>query len=487
MHMISAEEMGIIDANTDALGIPRKQLMESSGNAIARVGRELVEEGGDIAVVCGRGNNGGDAMVAARFLNQYDVTVYLLGRAENITTSIARENWEALLAAEYDTNEVRDSAAIEFDSPDLIVDGMLGTGGTGALRQPERSAAIAMNEMAAPTLSVDVPSGVDADIGPTDGVAVDADHVVTFHDTKPGVSMLDCKVTVANIGIPAAARRFVGNGDLLRVQRDTTSHKGGNGEVLIIGGGPYTGAPALTGQAALRTGADLVRIACPEGIAREVQGFSENLIVESLPGKQLQPEHVDQLLSMASEQDTVVLGPGLGESNLTLRAVQAFLGAYDGLVVVDADALQVVPDTDTDATVICTPHQGELQAMGGETSEKWNERADLITRFAKSLSQTVLVKGVYDIISDGEQTRISRTGNAAMTVGGTGDVLAGVTAALATSLDPLPAASVAAYVSGRAGDLVMDGSIRGPLRGNGLLATDLVEAIPAAMTPEEIR
>jgi NAD(P)H-hydrate epimerase len=181
------------------------------------------------------------------------------------------------------------------------------------------------------------------------------------------------------------------------------------------------------------------------------------------------------------------LGPGLGESNLTLRAVQAFLGAYDGLVVVDADALQVVPDTDTDATVICTPHQGELQAMGGETSEKWNERADLITRFAKSLSQTVLVKGVYDIISDGEQTRISRTGNAAMTVGGTGDVLAGVTAALATSLDPLPAASVAAYVSGRAGDLVMDGSIRGPLRGNGLLATDLVEAIPAAMTPEEIR
>jgi NAD(P)H-hydrate epimerase len=485
--MITAEEMGIIDANTDALGVCRKQLMESSGNAIARVVRELVDQDTDIAVVCGRGNNGGDAMVAARFLQQYSVTVYLLGRAENITTSIARENWDALLAADFDTRELRDSSAVEFDSPDLIVDAMLGTGATGALRQPERSAAVAMNEMTVPTLSVDVPSGVDADIGPTDGLAVDANHVVTFHDTTPGLGMLDCEVTVANIGIPTAARRFVGNGDLLRVQRDVTSHKGVNGEVLVIGGGPYTGAPALTGQAALRAGADLVKVACPEGVAHDVQGFSENLIIEPLTGEQLKPEHIDHLLIKAKQQDTVVLGPGLGENNATLEAVRAFLTAYNGRAVIDADALQVVPNTDTDATLICTPHQGELQAMGGETSDNWEERATLVSGFAEHVGQTLLVKGVYDIITDGTQTRISRTGNAAMTVGGTGDVLAGVTAALATSLDPLPAASVAAYVSGRAGDLIVDGNIKGPRRGNGLLATDLVEAIPAAMELEEFK
>jgi NAD(P)H-hydrate epimerase len=343
-----------------------------------------------------------------------------------------------------------------------------------------------VNKTDAPVLAVDVPSGVDADTGEAAGPAVVADHVVTFHDDKPGLSTLDCEVTVADIGIPEAAERFVGNGDLTRISRDPHSHKGVNGEVLVVGGGPYTGAPALSAQAALRTGADLVRVACPEGVAREVQGYSENLILRPFAGDHLVSGHVPRLLAEAEGHDTVVFGPGLGDHEETLSAVGTFLESYEGTAVVDADALQVVPEVDTDATLVCTPHQGELRKMGGETSEDWAERAELVESFAADLGHTLLVKGVYDVVSDGERTRVSRTGNAAMTVGGTGDVLAGVTAALASVLDSHDAACVAAYANGRAGDLVVAGEAGDPPRGNGLLATDLVEAMPAALDPEVV-
>ncbi|PSP56548.1 NAD(P)H-hydrate epimerase, partial [Halobacteriales archaeon QH_7_66_37] len=134
--MIRGSEMAVVDGNAAALGVPRKQLMESSGNAIADAVREHAAERSDVCIVAGRGNNGGDAFVAARFLDDYDVRVRLLGRAGTISTSIARENWDALQAAAYDASEWRDSTAVDLGSPDLVVDAMLGTGISGDLREP---------------------------------------------------------------------------------------------------------------------------------------------------------------------------------------------------------------------------------------------------------------------------------------------------------------------------------------------------------------
>ncbi|KTG10385.1 bifunctional ADP-dependent (S)-NAD(P)H-hydrate dehydratase/NAD(P)H-hydrate epimerase [Haloprofundus marisrubri] len=473
--MITSRRMAAVDENAEALGVPRKQLMESSGNAVAREVRSLADDGATVAIVAGRGNNGGDAFVAARFLKAYDVTVHLLGRPETISTDIARENWEALQHAEFDTRVVRDSQTLDLDDPDLVVDAMLGTGVTGELREPEASAAEAMNRNSATVLAVDVPSGVDADTGDSEGVAVDADHVVTFHDGKPGLSNLRATVVVSDIGIPTAAERFVGPGDLNVVVRDPASHKGDNGDILVVGGGPFSGAPALSAQAALRAGADLVNVACPEDVADAVRGYSENLIVHDLDGDHLRPAHVDELLGRAESKDAVVLGPGLGSADETLDAVEQFFAEFEGTAVVDADALQVVPEVDTDATLVCTPHQGELQKMGGETADDWEERAELVEVFAGDVGQTLLVKGAYDIVSDGEQTRVSRTGNAGMTVGGTGDVLAGVTGALAATQEPFDAACVAAWANGHAGDIVA------AERGYGLVSTDLPDALPKAM------
>ncbi|WP_276257792.1 NAD(P)H-hydrate dehydratase [Haloglomus litoreum] len=494
--MLTAQDVAVLDANAEALGVPRKQLMESSGNAVARAVRDLVDPGATVAIVAGRGNNGGDALVAARFLDggaqrapgsrgaerpgDYDCSVSLLGRTSAIGTDISRENWDALVAADADAREVTDATALDLGDPDLVVDAMLGTGVSGDLREPEATAAELMAESDATVLSVDVPSGVDPDGGAGASNAVAADHVVTFHDTKPGLADLDADVRVEPIGIPAAAETFVGPGDLLRLGRDPASHKGENGEVLVVGGGPYTGAPALSAQSALRAGADLVRVACPRNVARELQGYSENLIVRPFDGERFGPDAVDTVRELANGHDTVVLGPGLGGADETLDAVEQLLFALDGTVVVDADALQVVPDVETRAELLCTPHQGELQKMGGETAEDPAERAELVEAFADDLGHTLLVKGAHDVISDGDRTRRNRTGNPGMTVGGTGDVLAGACGALAAVLDTHAAASIAAFANGRAGDIVVEEY------GHGLVATDLVDALPRAMRrPDE--
>jgi len=473
--MITGSEMAVVDENAAALGVSQKQLMESSGNALAGRIRELADPGATVTVVAGRGNNGGDAFVAARFLDEYDVRVLLLGRAENINTEIARENWAALEPLSVAREEVRDSTAVDVGDPDLLVDAMLGTGVSGALREPVATAADAINAADATVVSVDVPSGMNAETGDLPDGAVAADHVVTFHERKPGLEALDATVTVADIGIPPAASTFVERGDLRRVSRAPDSHKGDNGEVLVIGGGPYVGAPALSAQAALRAGADLVRVACPTAVAHEVQGYSENLIVRPVEGREFEPGHVGQVMEFAARHDALVIGPGLGDSEQTLEAAEAILTAYDGTAVVDADALQVVPSLDTEATLICTPHQGELRKMGGPAAEDWRERADLVAEFAREIGATMLVKGRYDVISDGERTRVNRTGNPGMTVGGTGDVLAGVTGSFAARQEPIHAAALGAYVNGRAGDFAFE------RYDAGLVASDMLDHIPEAM------
>jgi NAD(P)H-hydrate epimerase len=375
---------------------------------------------------------------------------------------------------------VRDSRDLDLGDPDVVVDAMLGTGVTGAPREPAATAIRTVNTADATVVSVDVPSGVDADTGDAAGDAVDPDRVVTFHDDKPGLSAYD--VTVAGIGIPDATERFVGPGDL-PATRSPTAHKGDAGEVLVVGGGPYTGAPALAAQAAMRAGADLVRVACPRGVAREVQSYEPGLIVEPFDADSLTAARVSDLLDRAAAHDAVVLGPGIGRDDATAEAVRDFLRGFDGRAVVDADALRAVPETD--ATLVCTPHAGEARAMGADLpADADRERREAATAaLAAEYDATVLLKGRHDVVAtaiegEGPRTRVSRTGTPAMTVGGTGDVLAGVTGALLAVDDPFPAACAAVYANGIAGERVADG------RDRGLVAADLLTELPAALGGE---
>jgi len=245
------------------------------------------------------------------------------------------------------------------------------------------------------------------------------------------------------------------------------------GRAFVIGGGPYTGAPALAAQAALRAGAELSFVAAPDIIAGEIQGYSEDLIVQPYTGRHLTPEQVPELVDTAERyDDVVVLGPGLGTATATLEAVEAFLESYTGPAVIDADALSVVPELETEADLLCTPNRRELAQMGGPETESLLDAADELETFAGELGHVVLAKGPTDVITDGEQTRFNRAGTPGMAVGGTGDVLAGICAGLFEHNEAFEAAAAGAYINGIAGERASTDT------GLGVLASEILEFVP---------
>lgn len=478
--MITSARMAAVDRNAEALGVPRRVLMESSGGAVARTVEEIVGPDDTIEIVAGRGNNGGDGFAAARFLDAVDVRVTLLGDPSGISTSISQANWNALESSAYDTRVIRDASAIDAIDGDVVVDAMLGTGITGTVREPVRTAIERINQSDATVVSVDVPSGLDPDGSGVSAIAVEADQVVTFHDRKPVHAELEMPVTVADIGIPPAAERFVGPGDLVTaMERSPEAHKGDHGRVLIVGGGPYVGAPALSAIAAYRAGADLVHLAVPETIADVVSGFHPEFIVHALPGDRLALAALEGVRDRLEQADVVVVGPGLGDDDGTMEAVRDVIERVRGRLVVDADALAVLPECELDADVVATPHAGEFANMGFDRPADWTNAETSVEAAAADLGSTVLLKGRYDVISDGNRTRVNRTGNPGMTVGGTGDVLTGVTAALLARFESFHAACMAAWTTGRAGDICAE---EAP---GGFLASDVADVVRPAMVVEE--
>jgi len=463
MKIISGEEMKALDTNCKSFGLLPLQLMENAGAALAKEIRARTS-GGRIAIVAGRGNNGGDAFVAARHLCGYEVTVYLLGRSKDIATDEARRNWQILERLDYDLREINDCSKLSISDCDLIIDAIFGTGVRGQITGLEGNAIDAINSSGRPVISVDVPSGLGAN------KTVKADCTVTFHRPKPD---MQGNVVLADIGIPPAAEFFVGDGDLwLLGRRAIESHKGDSGRILVIGGGPYTGAPALSGLAALRAGADIVTVVAPKAVARTISGYSPNLIVCELTGDHLCPDDLEILEKQIKRHDVAVMGMGLGRHPETQEALAEIMPLCKKAVI-DADALQ----PELPLRGIVTPHAGEFKRISGISlvDLDYRKRIEPLRKFAHERGLVVLLKGKVDLISDGDVVRANTTGNPGMTVGGTGDVLAGVTAAFYARSSALRAATAAAYVNGRAGDLVY------PEKDFGMVATDVIEKISQAM------
>lgn len=455
--------MTALDSNCRYFGLLPLQLMENAGAALAREVAARAR-GKRIAVVAGRGNNGGDAFVAARHMAGFGVTVFLLGRPRDIATKEARRNWDILERLDYDLHEIKDASQLCLEQFDLILDGIFGTGVRGPVLGLEALVIDAINSSGKPVISVDIPSGLGTN------KVVKADATVTFHRPKP--DMPD-EVVVADIGIPQAAEFFVGQGDLwLMGRRSQESHKGDSGRILVIGGGPYTGAPTLSAMAALRAGADIVTVAAPKSAARTISGYSPNLIVQELSGDHLCPADLPVLKEQIARHDVVVMGMGLGRHAETGEALAEILPLCKKTVL-DADAL--LPDLPLKGIV--TPHAGEFLRISGISLVDLNykERVEPLKGYAREKGLVVLLKGKVDLISDGEVVRANTTGNPGMTVGGTGDVLAGIVAAFYARAPALRAATAAAYVNGRAGDLVY------PEKDFGMVATDVIEKIPEAM------
>ena len=470
---ITVKEMRIIETNTVALGIPLIRLMEAAGKSVAEaiISKLKPSEAKRIVVLMGRGGNGGDGIVAARYLDSfgYNVEVLPAYREELIGHPDTLENFKIL--KKLSTIKIHKPGKLDvLENADVIIDGLLGTGVRGELRDPIRSLVEKANSVNAQLkVAIDTPTGLDPDTGEIHGVAFKADVTVTFHDIKPGLEKrrdIAGEIIVADIGVPRDAVKYVGPGDLIYnvPKRPREAHKGSSGRILIIGGSNrYTGAPALAGLAALSTGADLAFIVCPESIRHIIAGYSPELITVPYPDKYLNLEVLDHVFRAIEEYrpHVIVVGPGLGRRPETLEAVRRLLDRLveaDKKIVIDADALKAIEygRIKFHGNAILTPHRGEFKALTGETVEEGEKGASIVAEAARNLEATILLKAPIDIISDGERVKYNRTGNPYMAVGGTGDVLTGITASLyALTNDPFTSAILAAYINGLAGDYLL--------------------------------
>lgn len=469
---VTVEEMRALEANADYFGVSYEDLMENAGRATAEAIAARFKPCRVLAV-CGRGNNGGDGFVIARLLTHkgYEVSVLLLGRVADVREGPASANLHRLLSARIGVMEVDTAEMIPesvFDACDVIVDAILGTGSRGAPRGLERKAIELINASSAAKVSVDVPGGLDCRTGACE-ICVRPDLVVTFHAPKKGLEHFDC--VVADIGIPEKASRYAGPGDLMNIRtRGDCSHKGECGRVLVIGGGPYTGAPALAAMAALRAGAGWVTVAAPGRAADIVAAYSPDLITAPLTDRhRIVPEDIKILAPLVAKHDVVVIGNGAGRESETLEAMAQILGLCDR-VVVDADALQ----PDMPLRGIVTPHCGEFRRISGSDCPAGDMERKAM-EFSAARGLVTLLKSKVDIVTDGKQVKLNETGNAGMAVGGTGDVLAGIAGAFYCRNNAFEAATAASFVSGAAGDLVYGD------KGFFMTATDLIGQIPYAM------
>ncbi|MBP1929343.1 NAD(P)H-hydrate epimerase [Methanolinea mesophila] len=443
--VISPARMRAVDRNAAALGVGALQLMESAGMALARKVRE--EDPSGVLILCGKGNNGGDGMVAARHLQDLEPAVCYLdlpGQSRETALQLAALRHCGVELFPVRCEENLNALDRHFSSAGVILDALLGTGARSGLAGPIAGLVERANRSGARIIAADIP---------TPGMR--ANLVLSFH--RPKVAGAE----TVGIGIPLEAECMTGPGDLTLVPgRERSAHKGAGGKVLIIGGGPYQGAPFLAGLGALRAGADIVRVASPA-----FEPVPE-LIYERLPGTVITRDHIDDLLRLADLSDVVVMGNGIGEGS---HEVVREVAARCKKAVFDADALRLpLPSAEES---LYTPHAGEFTRITGIIPPEDLSGRGHAVKVAASQG-TILLKGPVDVISDGDRVRFNRTGTPLMTAGGTGDVLAGVAGALFCHLPAFDAACIAAYANGKAGMAVEY------TRGGGLMAGELADHIP---------
>lgn len=477
--MLTLKEAKALDLNAQALGTTAEQMMERAGKAVADAALSGFPKAKKVVVFCGAGNNGGDGFAAARYLKQAGrkVEAVLAQPPEQIRTIESRRNFERMYAAGVKFSVFGSNSRFRFPVSDIIIDALLGLGSSGELKEPYKSLVSAINMSRIPVLAVDIPTGFGF------RGAIRPRITVTFHGEKEGMRGKSGKIIIVDVGIPAEARDFVGAGDLkvFYPVPKPDSHKGDNGVVLVVGGGPYTGAPALAGMAAYRTGADVVHLAVPERIWQTAAGYSPNFIVHPLSGGAIRPEHVSEIVALSGKCSAAVIGNGAGSDELTIKALAECLRKIEKPMVVDAEGItalaRVKPKDLRGKAIVATPHAGEFERLTGENlPADTKARTEAVKRWSGNLGITLLAKGPVDVVSDGTRVKLNKIHNAGMTVGGTGDVLAGIAGALlAKGVKPFYAAALAALVNGSAGNLAF------MEKWYSLLATDVVEKIPEAL------
>jgi NAD(P)H-hydrate epimerase len=498
MHVLSAAEMQACDrATTERFGIPSIQLMRAAASAVAAFARQQFPHARRVTVLCGKGNNGGDGMMAARLLADpgLEVTTLLLGSPDQLTGDAAiafRELMSSKGGPIHATPNAKSLAEHnEALDTDLIIDAVLGTGFKPPLKGLALDALEWLRGSRVPVLALDLPSGWPADeTGATIADPVfPADAVITFTAPKPAhvfgqlTSRWDQPVVVAPIGSPDAAivsalqLEWAGSSlALAQTPRAAEANKGNFGHVLVVGGtfgsaGGKAGAPAMTALAAMRAGAGLVTAAVPAPALPVISSFAPELMTWPLAAtragqiaaKNLEPGPMAALLA---GKTVLAVGPGLGQGAETARFVAALLNASKIPAVIDADALNILAERPAllaklakGRTLVLTPHPGEMARLAQTAvAEVQANRLKTARGFAQRLGVTLVLKGARTLIAhpDGRVT-VNTSGNPGMAKGGSGDLLTGLIAGLLAQYphDTAHAVEAAVYLHGRAADLAV--------------------------------
>jgi len=487
MRVLNAAQMRDADRRTiEEIGIPSLVLMENAGRqavaAMEAVYADLLER--QIAVLCGRGNNGGDGFVVARTLVQRgaDVAVFLIGGVSDVRGD-ARLNLEILGRLGVTVVEVADSQAWELHFSEvsdctLIVDAIFGTGLNTPVSGLIESVIADVNASDIPVVSIDLPSGLSADSPDPIGPSIEAALTITLAAPKvplvlPPAEMRAGDIVIADIGIPDDVIEAV---DGPRVElltrsamrdlispRSPDSHKGDFGHVFIVAGSPgKTGAAHLAATGCLRSGAGLVTVATPAACVPTIAAMAPEYMTEAIQcGEEgLEPDEVERVLELA--RDVIAIGPGIGRDHGTREFVQQVVERATMPLVIDADGLNAFTSSPDRLAgregrdVIITPHPGEMGRLVGMSSDEVQaRRLDVARNFAATHHVYVVLKGHRTLIATPDKKIfINPTGNPGMATGGTGDVLTGMIAAwLAQLLDAEGACKLAVYLHGLAGDL----------------------------------
>jgi ADP-dependent NAD(P)H-hydrate dehydratase / NAD(P)H-hydrate epimerase len=527
MKALTAAEMREVDRlTTERVGVPSHQLMEAAGKRVAEVfleeyGHKNPEPPGFVAVLCGKGNNGGDGFVVARSLKEEvgRVHVYLFGKPAELKGDAARnfERWQraaggiTVLQIEAEWEQ----AWPEISTADVIVDGLLGTGITGAptgligraIEDVNRLSRDATAARPGWIVAVDTPSGLPSDGEAAAGPVIKAHWTVTF--TAPKIGQLispsagACgQLAVREIGSPAALVEEVGKGSVrwagpdefagMPVLRAAESNKGTFGHVLVVAGSQgKSGAAAMAGYAAMRTGAGLVTIATPSVVSATVAEAHPEYMTESLPATSegtfaAEATRSGRYAESVRGKTVVAIGPWVGQHPETQEFVRNAVSETDLPIVLDADGLNAYTGRGAllmrrkSANLVVTPHPGEMaRLIGGSVAQVQKDRVKTAVDAARAWNAYVLLKGYHTIIASPRGTVfVNTTGNPALAKGGTGDVLTGVLAGLIAQFgteDFLRVIALGAYLHGRAADLLSEQA-----EPSGILAGEVAQAIPYA-------
>lgn len=496
--VVTAEEMRVLDERTIRdVGLPGAVLMETAGRAVAGEIEAILADrlsGARVAVVAGTGNNGGDGHVIARVLRARgaDAIVYLAGARDRVRGDAAlhlaayeKSGGPVVLV---DSAEGLAAHRAAIARAHVVVDAVFGTGLARDVEGHLRAVLEAIGDARGAVVSVDVPSGLDADAGRPLGLAVTPEVTVTMGFLKPALAsspgVARCgRVEVAEIGIPSALLQarlgLLEAADVrpLVPRPDDSAHKGRRGHVLVVAGWPgKRGAGRLTAVASLRAGAGLVTLA-----ARRADEAVDDPVMTAALGED---DPVAELRDRAERVDVLAVGPGLDTGAEGRALVDACLDVDAGLVL-DADALNHlarglgVAAAARAERAILTPHPGEAaRLLGSSVAEVEADRIAAVRALAAESRAVVILKGARTLICDGRDggdfVAINPTGGAALATAGTGDVLTGVLAALlAQGLAPVHAAWLGCYVHGLAGRVAAGGI--GPV---GVTSADVRDAIP---------